>query len=64
MQHLREMLQARAQAKGGELHVEKLTHVRDFGSWLESAKVEMYNAFAHRKGTDASHALTFKLHMT
>ena len=61
MQLLREMLQARVQAKGEELHVEKLTHVRDFSSWLEPAKIEMYNAFANREGIEAPHAFTFKL---
>lgn len=58
---VRERMASRIAARGEDLHVLVLEHIRDFGRWLQPLGVELYNAFMTRHGVESPHAFTYKL---
>ena len=58
---LHEIMQPRIAARGEELVVETIEHVRDFGKWLAPLRIDLYNAFMNRHGIEAPHAFTYKM---
>ncbi len=58
---MHEIMQPRIAARGEELVVETIEHVRDFGKWLAPLRIDLYNAFMNRHGIEAPHAFTYKM---
>lgn len=60
MAFIRANVDVKFKDKGEELHVERLTTVRDFADWLAPLNVTLSNAFANRDGVEAPHSFSFK----
>jgi hypothetical protein len=58
---IRDRMRDLIQSRGEELSVDILENVRDFNSWLQPLKVELYNCWATRDGLEAPHCFSYKL---
>jgi len=47
--------------KSEPLFVDTLEHIRDFLSWTDTLKIELYNAFGTRQGIEAPHSFVYKM---
>ena len=61
--YLKSALKERVHKRGEELLVEQMTHVVNYGDWLNAAGVEAYNSFVPRRGStiEVPHSFSFKL---
>lgn len=57
--HLDATLRARVAARGEDLQVSRLGTIRDWDSWSQPVRRELFNALASRDGVEAPHSFTF-----
>ena len=56
-------LRAVVDARGESLRAVHLTHIRDFGAWMNVVHVSPESCFVSRGGVDVPHSFTFKFRM-
>ena len=49
--------------RGEELHVEMLSHIRNFKEWMAPLGIHLSNCFVTREGISAPHSFTYKFRM-